>query len=446
MSVFSEWIKANGISEVECLVPDMSGVARGKIVPAHKFIIIAENRGLRLPESIFVQTVTGDYPEEDVTNIANGDIYLSPDPNTLRRVPWYDEPTACVINDVHYVDGRPVEISPRSVLKKVLALYHAKGWLPVVAPELEFFLIKQNTDSDYPLEPPVGRSGRAETGRPAYGVDAVNEFEGLFDQVYAFSEALRLDVDTLSHEAGNGQMEVNFDHGDALELADQVFLFKRTVRQCAMRMGVYATFMAKPMQNEPGSAMHLHQNVVDLASGENLFADAEGKDTQMFRWFIGGLRKYLPQAMLLFAPNVNSFRRLVPDFDAPINVHWGRDNRTVGLRVPDSGASNRRVENRLAGADANPYLAIAGSLACGYLGIQNKIDPGEPINGSGYTRAHSLPRHLPDALEKLKAARSMREVLGEDFCDAFMAVKETEWDAYQRVVSSWEREYLLLNV
>jgi glutamine synthetase len=446
MSVFSEWIKANGISEVECLVPDMSGVARGKIVPAHKFVIIAENRGLRLPESIFVQTVTGDYPEEDVTSIANGDIYLSPDPNTLRRVPWYDEPTACVINDVHYADGRPVGISPRSVLKKVLALYHAKGWQPVVAPELEFFLIKQNTDSDYPLEPPVGRSGRAETGRPAYGVDAVNEFEGLFDQVYAFSEALRLDVDTLSHEAGNGQMEVNFDHGDALELADQVFLFKRTVRQCALRMGVYATFMAKPMQNEPGSAMHLHQNVVDVATGENLFADAHGKDTEMFRWFIGGLRKYLPQAMLLFAPNVNSFRRLVPDFDAPINVHWGRDNRTVGLRVPDSGATNRRVENRLAGADANPYLAIAGSLACGYLGIQNKIDPGEPINGSGYTRAHSLPRHLPDALEKLKAARSMREVLGEDFCEAFMAVKEAEWDAYQRVVSSWEREYLLLNV
>jgi len=446
MSVFSEWIKSNGASEVECLVPDMSGVARGKIVPAGKFVSIAENRGLRLPESIFVQTITGDYPEEDVTSVANGDVYLRPDPETIRRVPWVDEATACVICDCAYLDGRPVEISPRAVLKKVLDLYHARGWQPIVAPELEFFLVKQNTDSDYPLEPPVGRSGRAESGRPAYGVDAVNEFEGLFDQLYAYADIMGLDIDTLSHEAGNGQMEVNFDHGDALELADQVFLFKRTVRQVALRRGVYATFMAKPMQNEPGSAMHIHQNIVDRETGRNLFANEDGSDTEMFRHFIGGLRKYLPQMMLMFAPNVNSFRRLVPDFDAPINLHWARDNRTVGLRVPESGQSSRRVENRLAGADANPYLAIAGSLACGYLGMINKTDPGEPLSGSGYSRAHSLPWHMHDALEKLKGARSVREVLGEDFCDAYMAVKEEEWTAYQRVVSSWEREFLLLNV
>ena len=217
MTGFADWIKSHGISEVECLVPDMAGVARGKIVPAHKFVSIAETRGLRMPESIFVQTVTGDYPEEDVTSVANGDIYLRPDPATLRRVPWYDEPTACVINDCLHVDGRPVEIAPRQVLKRVLALYHDKGWEPVVAPELEFFLVKQNTDTDYPLEPPVGRSGRAESGRPAYGVDAVNEFEGLFDQIYNFCASMRVEVDTLSHEAGNGQMEVNFNHGEALE-------------------------------------------------------------------------------------------------------------------------------------------------------------------------------------------------------------------------------------
>ncbi|MDA8231498.1 MAG: glutamine synthetase family protein [Magnetospirillum sp.] len=446
LSTYAEWIRSRGVTEVECLVPDMSGVARGKIIPAHKFVSIAENKGLRLPESIFVQTVTGDYPEEDVTSVANGDIYLRPDSETIRIVPWYDEPTACVISDCHFVDGKPVEIAPRQVLKRVLALYHAKGWQPVVAPELEFFLVKQNTDSDYALEPPIGRSGRAETGRPAYGIDAVNEFDPLFDQIYAYCEAQGLDVDTLSHEAGNAQMEVNFNHGDALDLADQTFLFKRTVRQVALRHSVYATFMAKPMQNEPGSAMHIHQNLVDGETGINLFATDDGADTELFRWFIGGLRKYLPAAMLLFAPNVNSYRRLVPDFDAPINVHWGRDNRTVGLRVPESGAVSRRVENRLAGADANPYLAIAGSLACGWLGMMQKIDPGEPIAGSGYTRAHSLPRHLPDALEKLKAAKPVRELLGDDFCNAYMAVKETEWDAYQRVVSSWEREYLLLNV
>jgi glutamine synthetase len=444
-SRFDDWMKHNGITEVECLVPDMSGVPRGKILPAGKFLSSREG-GLRLPESIFVQTVTGEYPEEGVTSPANGDVYLTPDFHTLRLVPWYDEPTAQVINDCIYASGEPVTISPRNVLRRILSLYEERGWKPIVAPELEFFLVKSNTDPDYPLEPPLGRSGRPETGRQSYGIDAVNEFDPLFEQVYAFCEAQRLDIDTLSHEAGAAQMEINFNHGDALELADQVFLFKRTVRQVAMRHGLYATFMAKPMQNEPGSAMHIHQNLIDEATGTNLFAQPDGEDTELFRSYIGGLRKYLPSAMLLFAPNVNSYRRLVPDYDAPINVHWGRDNRTVGLRVPDSKAPARRVENRLAGADANPYLAIAGSLACGWLGVAEDIDPGKPIEGSGYTRAHSLPRQLPDAIQKLSQTRALREILGEDFVLALSAVKEAEWEAYQRVVSSWEREYLLLNV
>ena len=441
-----KWISERGITEVECLIPDMSGIVRGKILPAHKFVTLQANGGLRLPECIFVQTVTGDYPEEDVTSVANGDIYLRPDPATLRMVPWYSEPTAQVISDSFQADGSPVAIAPRQVLRRVLALYHARGWQPVVAPELEFFLVKVNTDPDYQLEPPVGRSGRAETGRQSYGIDAVNEFDPLFEDVYDFCEAQNIDVDTLSHEAGAGQMEINFNHGDPLELADQTFLFKRTVRQAALRHNVYATFMAKPMQNEPGSAMHIHQSMIDQATGRNLFSTDDGRETDLFRWYIGGLRKYLPLSMLLFAPNVNSFRRLVPDYDAPINVHWGLDNRTVGLRVPMSDAAGKRVENRLPGADANPYLAIAGSLACGWLGMMEKLDPGKPIEGSGYTRAHSLPRHLPEAMAKLSAARPVREVLGEDFVEAFVAVKQSEWDAYQRVVSSWEREFLLLNV
>ena len=441
-----KWIRERGITEVECVVPDMSGIARGKILPAQRFIASSQGGGLRLPESIFVQTVTGDYPEEDVTSDANGDVYLHPDPNTLRLTPWYDEPTAQVIAECTYESGKPVEISPRHVLRRVLSLYRDRGWEPVVAPELEFYLVKVSTDPDNPLQPPAGRSGRPEIGRQSYGIDAVNEFDPLFEDVYGYCERMGIDIDTLSHEAGAAQMEINFNHGEPLNLADQVFVFKRTMRQAALRHNVYATFMAKPMENEPGSAMHIHQNILDLKSGRNLCATEEGADTEFFRFFIGGLRKYLPSAMLMFAPNVNSYRRLVPDYDAPINMHWGRDNRTVGLRVPVSDARARRVENRLAGADANPYLAIAGSLACGYLGIVEKLDPGKPIEGSGYTRAHSLPRHLPDALSKFSAARPLRDILGEDFVEAMTAVKEAEWDAYQRVVSSWEREYLLLNV
>jgi glutamine synthetase len=328
----------------------------------------------------------------------------------------------------------------------VLQLYDEQGWRPIVAPELEFFLVRMSDDPDYPLVPPIGRSGRPEMGRQAYGIDAVNEFDPIFEDVYDYCEAMDLDIDTLSHESGAAQIEINFNHGDALDLADQVLIFKRTVREAALRHKVYATFMAKPMQHEPGSAMHLHQSVVDKTTGRNLFAEPSGEDTPLFHSFIAGLQKFVPAAMPLFAPNVNSYRRLDPNSDAPINVHWGRDNRTTGFRVPRSDPEDRRVENRIAGADANPYLMIAGSLACGYLGMMQKLNPSNPVTGSAKRLAFTLPRHLYDSLGKFTSSKPLRSVFGEKFVDAVWFVKIAEYDAYQHVISSWERENLLLNV
>ncbi|WP_207458046.1 glutamine synthetase family protein [Azospirillum sp. SYSU D00513] len=447
MGFMEDFIKKNRITEVECLVPDMSGIARGKIVPAEKFLRILRDRGLRLPESIFVQTVTGEFPDdEDITSDENSDIYMIPDERTIRFVPWYNEPTAQVLNDCVYADGNPVAFSPRHVLKRVLSLYEERGWKPVVAPELEFFLVQVNKDPDYPLVPPVGRNGRVESGRQAFGIDAVNEFDPIFEAIYDFCEAQDIDIDTLTHEAGAAQIEINFNHGDPLELADQAFLFKRTAREAALRHQVYATFMAKPMQGEPGSAMHIHQSVIDAKTGRNLFAEPDGADSQLFLAHIAGLQRFLPECMPLVAPNVNSYRRLVPYYDAPINVHWGRDNRTTGLRVPVSQPDSRRVENRVAGADANPYLSIAASLACGYLGMVMGLEPSEPVKGSAYRLAFQFPRHQNEALARFNACAPLRETLGDKFIQAVTCVKQTEYEAYNRVISSWERENLLLNV
>jgi glutamine synthetase len=447
MDGLAEFIRRHKITEVECVVPDMSGIARGKIIPAEKLLRILRDRGLRIPEAVFIQTVTGEYPgDEDVTSDTNGDVYLVPDERTIRLVPWYSEPTALVICDAVQRDGSPVEFSARYVLRRILQRYEEKKWQPLVAPELEFFLVEMNKDPDYPLVPPIGRSGRQESGRQAYGIDAVNEFDPITELVYRWCEAQEIDVDTLSHEVGAAQIEINFNHGNALDLADQVFLFKRTVREAALRHRVYATFMAKPMKGEPGSAMHIHQSVVDAETGQNLFSAADGNDTPMLLSYIAGLQKFLPAAMPLMAPNVNSYRRLIQGQDSPINLHWGQDNRTAGLRVPVSGREDRRVENRLAGADANPYLALAGSLACGFLGIENEMVPSDPVRGSAHRLAFTLPRHQFEALNKLNASKPLREILGERFVDALTAVKEAEYDAYQRVISSWERENLLLNV
>jgi glutamine synthetase len=442
----ADWFTEHRITEVECMVSDIAGIPRGKILPANKFLSTMGERGLRLPESIFVQTVTGTYADERETDERVSDVYLAPVAETVRAIPWYDEPAAQIIHDPYYFDGSPVDIAPRHVLRRVLDLYAERGWRPVVAPELEFFLVKVNEDPDYPLEAPIGRSGRPETARQAYGIDAVNEFDPLFEDIYDHCEAQGIDIDTLTQEAGAAQMEINFNHGDAMELADQAFLFKRTVRQTALDHKVYATFMAKPMQREPGSALHVHQSVHDMATGRNIFADEEGRDTDALRHFIGGSRKYLPAAMPLLAPYVNSYRRLVRDSDAPINVHWGYDNRTTGLRVPVSGAESRRVENRLAGADANPYLAIAASLACGYLGMVEKIEPSRPVEGSAYKLPIGLPRHLEDGLQRLSRAKALKEVLGQRFVTVLTAIREAENEEYLKVISPWEREFLLLNV
>ncbi|OHX14320.1 glutamine synthetase family protein [Chromobacterium sphagni] len=441
-NAINQWLDEHRITEVECLIPDMTGLARGKIVPRHKY---NPAEGLRLPEAVLSMTVTGDYPDRDFTSVADPDMKLIPDASTLRPVPWNKEPTAQIIHDCYSFAGQAVDLAPRNVLKRILKLYEDKGWKAVIAPEMEFYLVEIQPDEDMPLRPPVGRTRRTEAGMQSFSIDAVNEYDDIFDVMYDWCEAQGLALDTLIHEMGTAQMEINLDHGDPLELADQVFLFKRTVREVAIRNNMYATFMAKPMQGQPGSAMHLHQSVVD-ADGRNIFSQADGNPSPAFLHFIGGLQRYLPAAMPFFAPYVNSYRRLSRYTSAPINLSWGYDNRTCGLRVPHSGPEARRVENRLAGVDVNPYLAMAASLACGYLGMREKIQPSDPLSGSAYEQPHQLPRHLDDAVDTLLRCKPLAELFGEHFVETYAAIKEAEYREYFDVISPWERRFLLLHV
>jgi glutamine synthetase len=444
MDIFSEWLREHNISEVEALVPDLTGNARGKFIPAGQFM----QRGYpRLPESILVQTVTGEYCDEhwEFVSPSDADMILKPDASTLRVVPWAREPTAQVVHDCYTNEDEPHPLSTRNILKRVLALYEAEGLRPVVAPEVEFYLVKQNVDPDYVLGPPTGRSGRAESSRQSYSMDAVAEFEDFVEDMYRFAEAQKLDVDTLIHENGAAQMEINFLHGDALKLADQVFAFKRTVRETAHRHGMYATFMAKPMQREPGSAMHIHQSVVDK-KGVNIFAEASGEHTPRFLSYIAGLQRFTPELISFYAPNVNSYRRMAPDIAAPINLNWGFDNRTVAFRVPHSPPEATRVENRFPGADANPYLALSATLASGYLGMKLGLTPSEPHLGTANEEEVEVARTLEEGLRHLQDSPEVEAIFGELFLRAYSAVKLDEFEEFNRVISSWEREHLLLNV
>jgi len=438
-----DYITGRRLDEVECIVSDIAGVARGKAMPASKF---ARQTSFFLPNSIFLQTITGEWAENPTGAFTEPDMILRPDYSTATAAPWTADITLQVIHDAVTQTGEPVGTAPRNVLKHIVQLYADQGWKPIVAPEMEFFLTARNIDPNMPVMPPMGRSGRRAAGRQAYSMSAVDEYGKVIDDIYDFAELQGFEIDGILQEGGAGQVEINLAHGDPVKLADEIFFFKRLIREAALRHDCFATFMAKPIEGEPGSAMHIHHSITEIDTGKNIFSNEKGMESDHFLHFIAGMQNHLPAAVALLAPYVNSYRRYVPDFAAPINLEWGRDNRTTGLRIPISGPEARRLENRLAGMDCNPYLGIAASLACGYLGLMERKAPRPECIGSAYNIETDLPYNLGDALDLLEENTALRGILGEDFCKFYDAVKRNEYKEFLQVISPWEREHLLLNV
>jgi glutamine synthetase len=439
-----EYLEGRRLDEVECIVSDLPGIARGKAVPATKF---TRQNYFHLPDSIFYQTITGDWGEAaGDEGFIERDMVLVPDMSTASAAPWTGDWTLQVIHDAFDRNEKAIPFAPRNVLKRVIALYREKGWEPVVAPEMEFYLVARNLDPAERIKPMMGRSGRPAAARQAYSMTAVDEFGPVIDDIYDFAEAQGFEIDGITQEGGAGQLEINLRHGDPVKLADEVFYFKRLIREAALRHDCFATFMAKPIAEEPGSAMHIHHSVLDTKTGKNIFAGPQGGETDAFFHFIAGLQTHLPSVMAVLAPYVNSYRRYVRDQAAPINLEWGRDNRTTGIRVPISPPEARRVENRLAGMDCNPYLGIAASLACGYLGMIDELRPDKQFKGDAYEGDEDIPREMGAALDLFDEAKKMHEVLDPEFARVYSIVKRTEYEEFLHVISPWEREHLLLNV
>lgn len=438
------YLEGRRLDEVECVISDLPGIARGKAVPATKF---AKQDYFHLPDSIFYQTITGGWGEAaDEDGFIEKDMILRPDMSTATAAPWTGDWTLQVIHDAFDRDENPIPYSPRNVLKRVVQLYHDKGWEPVVAPEMEFFLVARNIDPAKEIEPMMGRSGRPAAARQAYSMTAVDEFGPVIDDIYDFAEAQGFEIDGITQEGGAGQLEINLLHGDPVKLADEVFYFKRLIREAALRHDCFATFMAKPIEDEPGSAMHIHHSIIDRETGENIFSGPQGGETDAFYHFIAGLQNHLPAGLAVMAPYVNSYRRYVKDHAAPINLEWARDNRTTGIRVPLSGPAARRVENRIAGMDCNPYLGIAVSLACGYLGLTEEERPRRQFKGDAYEGDGDIPQVMGQALDLFDTAEALHKVLGPEFARVYSIVKRAEYEEFLQVISPWEREHLLLNV
>ena len=446
-----QWLDQHQVQDVEVLVCDFAGISRGKVMPCNKFLEELGTNNLRLPESLFGMCVDGKFILNDHVTVLEEDAFLIPNLSTAGLIPWLERTTAFFMCDLLRSDGTPLQLAPRQVLTNVLTRYAEKGWKPIVAPEFEFSLFAKIEDAESGLPappiPPSGITGHSIAARGYFSPDGIAELSGFFDDVRRYCEAMGLPTDTAIVEAGVGQFEFNVAHDEALRMADIAVHFKRLVKWAAQKNGLRASFMAKPYSDDFGNSMHIHQSVIDSTTGVNIFADEDGQDTKLFHAHIAGLQKYAPEMMPFFAPYTNSYLRLGGQLASPVNTHWGVDNRSVGLRVPTGGQASRRIENRISGSDVNPYLAIAASLLCGYLGMVEELTPSNPISGSAYDHtSNRLPEHIRDSLEALERTEHPREILGDEFVRTFLDVKYAEIAARSNVLSPWDLDYLLPNI
>ena len=430
---------------VDIIFTGLSGTARGKRIRVHELAALY-GAGRPLPVSILVADVTGQdcFDTGLVWENGDSDRFARPAPGTLV-------PTglgrAAVITSLFEAEGSVCEIDCRAALARVVARLHADGLTPVVACELEFYLVDRSRADGQPPQP--ARMGGA---RPAthgtYGLEELDDAGPFLADLWAAADAVGLPLETAISEYAPGQMELTLKYrADPLRVADDVVLYKRLVKQVARIHDMLATFMAKPFANAAGNGLHLHVSIND-AAGVNIFASPHGSPNALLLHAIGGLKAALAESFAIFAPNANSYRRFRAGSFAPVAASWGMDNRTTSFRITAGPDESRHIEHRIAGADANPYLALAALLAGVHHGLANRIDPGPPVIGDGYAAAEAQPALPGDwfaAVRALEAGRILPEYLGAATLAMFASVKHTEQERYMAVVPALDYDWVLAN-
>ena len=435
------------IEAVQLVITDLNGVGRGKNI-AREELDALYGSGRNVAGSILGLDVTGEDVEDTglVWSVGDADQCCRPIAGTLARARWLARPTAQLLGTMFELDGRPARADPRHVLARVVARLQERGYTPVVAVELEFYLLERGGDGR--VRPASGLlSGTRGNRIDAYGLGRLDDMSPLFDDLYSAAHALGLPVRTLMSEYAPGQFEITLEHrADALRAVDEAVMFKRAVRGVAARHGKIACFMAKPFAELAGTGMHLHASLADR-DGRNACADDAPAGSAVLRHAIGGLRETLGDGMAVFAPHANSYRRFRALSYAPVAPTWGVNNRSVSLRVPAGPPASRHVEHRVAGADANPYLVAAVVLAGMLRGIERGSDPGPPVEGNGYAqaRAGELPTQWPAALERAARSEFLADALGREFLDVFLAVKRRECEKFGALVTDRDYEWYLDN-
>lgn len=430
-----------GIAAVEAFVIDANGIGRGKLLRRHELPGLYQ-RGRHLPGSVLGLDVTG----EDATDtglvwaVGDADVCAWPVPGSLCALPWTDPPRGQVQLSMRQFDGAPLAFDSRQALARQEALLRHQGRQPVLAFELEFYLLDRARDAHGQPQPArLPLTGERPSATQVYRMDELDRLEPFVNAVYAAAEAQDIPLETMISEYAVGQYELTLRHrADALQAADDLVRLKRLLRGLAVRHDMLACFMSKPFAERSGSGMHLHASLAD-AAGRNLFADTAGGLAPLLRHAVSGLLETMTELMLVFAPHLNSWRRFSSHSFAPMRPDWGSNNRSVAVRVPAGDPANRHLEQRCAGVDANPYLVAATVLAGMGQGMAAAREPGAPVVGNGYEAAApaALPPDWRGAIEQAGASAFLREALGTRMAEVYIAIKRAE---YRRLAATVTRE------
>lgn len=433
-----------------CLI-DLCGNAVGKRLPRGHFDSFWRG-GTPICAAMQLVDVNGNTADPMGHGFSDGDpdAIAVPVPGTLVPVPWAPEPRAqCLVELRRAGDGEPFWYEPRQILKSVAARFAELDLTPVAAVELEFYLIDRARDADGRPQPPLSpRTGARTSAGKVLSLAMLDEFGPVLSAIEDAARAQRLPVSTMISEYGAGQFEVNLEHrADPLEAADHGALLRRLVQEVARAQGLDATFLSKPYADQSGSGLHIHLSLQDR-DGNNVFDPGLAGADERLAHAVGGLQATMAEAMAIFAPNINAFRRFAADQFVPVTTDWGDNNRSVAFRVPASPGAHsdpaRRIEHRTAGAEANPYLVVATVLAGVHHGLTNRLDPGARHTGNAGTALdEALPFTMWDALARLEAAAILPGYLGADYPKVYATVKRAEFDAFMGEAFGREFEWYL---
>ncbi|EPX86671.1 glutamate--putrescine ligase [Rubellimicrobium thermophilum DSM 16684] len=414
------------VRHLRCGAVDLNGQGRGKRFPV-RFARKLEEEGTRFPLSVLNLDIWGEDVEDSplVFEIGDPDGILKPTERGYVPMPWLPVPTALLPMWMFREDGTPFEGDPRHALRVVIERYAARGLTPVVATELEFYLVD---DSDGEIrQAPSLRSGKRRPGAEILSLRALDAFDAFFNELYDACEAMDIPAEAALSEVGLGQFEINLSHvPDALRAADDAWLFKQLVRGLARKFGLAASFMAKPLPDYAGNGLHCHFSLLD-AEGRNAFANGTFEGSPLLRQAIAGCLRGIPDLTLVFAPHSNSYERLVPESHAPTGICWAYENRTASVRVPGGSLAARRVEHRVAGGDVNPYLFIAAVLGSALTGIEDALDPPPPIQGNAYEQdLPQIPATWEEAIDAFEQSALVRRIFHPQLIENFVMTKRQE--------------------